>query len=147
MKDEAFPIALAAEITGVGAQTLEMWDRREFLKPSIRGAQSPQRSRSYSFADLVAIRVVNELHQRGMDLRQMRRIVDHLRQRKGLTFVQGDVEVMTVLISAGPELFETTWKTPLSEALQRAGQRISFVIPLGEIVAEIKNRAITAQNR
>ena len=98
MREDAFPIALAAEITGVSAQTIEIWDRRDFLKPSIRGALSPERSRSYSFADLVAIRVVDELHRGGMELRHMRRIVDHLRARKDLTGSKSDIEVMTVLV-------------------------------------------------
>ena len=49
---DGFPTPTAATLSGVSPKTLENWDHRGFLKPSIKSARGHGHARVYSFRDL-----------------------------------------------------------------------------------------------
>ena len=137
---EGFPTPIASKLTGVSVKTLENWDTRGFLKPSVMAARGHGASRVYSFRDLVAIRIADDLRTRGIEVRNLRRVVDYLRRRKGLDLSTSDVLANTALVTDGLDVYEVDGTVTIS-ALRKAGQRAVFVVPLGEVVSEIQSEA------
>lgn len=137
---DGFPTPTAATLSGVSPKTLENWDHRGFLKPSIKSARGHGHARVYSFRDLIAIRVADELRAQGIEVHKLRRVVEYLRQRKGLELTASDVLANTMLISDGHDLYEVEGDVTVS-ALRRPGQLVVMIVPLGEIVTEILSEA------
>jgi DNA-binding transcriptional MerR regulator len=133
---------MAAAIAGVTPKTLRNWDERGFLHPS---TAAPGRgfSRIYSFRDLIAIRVAARLRDDGIPLQSIRRVVQYLRARKGLSTTTTDVLAGTSLITDGHDVFEVQGEVTLS-ALRRPGQRTLHMVPFDEIVTELQAAARAA---
>jgi DNA-binding transcriptional MerR regulator len=142
MRNEGFPTPVAAKLTGVSVKTLENWDSRAFLKPTIAEAGGRGVSRIYSFRDVIAIRVVCELRDAGISLSSLRRVVKYLRARKGLS--ANEALASTSLVTDGHDVFELEGKVTLS-ALRRPGQRVVFVVPFDELVTELQAKARALQ--
>ena len=145
--DEGFHTSLAAQLTGVSAFTLANWEARGFLKPSVRsalgpGGRGPSRARIYSFRDLIAIRVAYDLRSRGFEVRHLRRVVEYLRQRKGLELTASDVLASTVLVTDGKDVFEVDAERGVHiSTLLRPDQSV-LLVPLGRFVAKMKADAL-----
>lgn len=134
--EEPFPTTLAAKIARVSVETLENWRRRQILQPS--GAMTSRRGGpacGYTFRDLVAIRVLVALSEGGIDLRALRRVVDYLGKRKGLSAT--DAIASTLLITDGHDVYEIDGNTPVS-ALRRPGQTVFHGVVLDTLVAEVQ---------
>jgi DNA-binding transcriptional MerR regulator len=136
---EGFPTAAASKLTGVSIKTLENWDTRGFLKPSVRASRGRGLPRVYSFRDLIAIRVALDLRQ-SIDVRNLRRVVDYLRKRKGLELSTSDVLASTSLVTDGDDVYEVTGDVSIS-MLRRPGQRLLLMVPLDELVAQLQAKA------
>jgi DNA-binding transcriptional MerR regulator len=134
---DGYVTEVAARLAGVSILTLENWRRKKFLAPSV---PAPRRgvSATYSFRDLVAIRVANELRNAGISLQALRRVVKHLHTRKGLSATEALAS--TTLVTDGHDVFELVDDAMLS-ALKNPGQRVLFVVPLGKLVAELQTKA------
>jgi DNA-binding transcriptional MerR regulator len=133
---ETFTSANTAKIARVTLATLDNWSRRGILAPSIT-APAPH-PRRYTFRDLVAIRVLTALRDAGIDLGGLRRVVDYLRKRKGLSATEALVS--TVLITDGHDVYEVEEDVPIS-ALRKPGQAVFHVIALGTLVREVQHDA------
>lgn len=140
---EGFPTPIAAKLTGVSVGTLENWDRRGFLKASIQAAGGHGVSRVYSFRDLIAIRVARELKNEGIPLQALRKVVQYLCARTGLS--PNDALASTSLVTDGHDVYEVAGDVSIS-TLRRPGQRMLLMVPLDELVAElqVKARALRA---
>jgi DNA-binding transcriptional MerR regulator len=136
---EGFPTPITAKLTGVSIDTLDKWYRTGFLAPSVSDAPSRGVSRVYGFRDLVAIRVVVEMREQGISLQALRRVVEYLRSRKGLTSASEALASAT-LITDGHDVYEVDGDARIS-ALRRPGQRMLLVVPLGELVTELRTKA------
>ena len=133
---DGFPTPIAAALTGVSRKTLENWDRRGFLKPSIKGARGHGFSRVYSFRDLIAIRVADDLRRRGIDVRHLRLVIAYLRKRKGLDLTPSDVLASTMLVTDGEDVYEIDGDSRVSTL--RHPDQSALMVPLGRLVAKIK---------
>src|SRR5262245_44787622 len=102
MIPDGFPTDTAAKLGRVTRAMLENWDRSGFLAPWI---PAPRRgvSRGYSFRDIVAIRVAKDLREAGISLQAIRRVVEYLRARKGLT--ASEALASTTLVTDGHDVF------------------------------------------
>ena len=136
----AFPRLLAAKVTGVTPATLDNWNSRGILDSTVAPGPPPQ-ARLYTFRDLVAIRVLVELREAGIDPRGLRRVVEYLRKRKGLSATEALAS--TSLVTDGHDVFELEGDVTLS-ALRRPGQRVVFVVPFDELVTELQIKARAA---
>ena len=72
-----------ARITGVSRARLRYWERTALLEPSVArdSANSRRQGSQFEFRDLVTVRSVLSLLDRGVSLRRIRRSVDALRKR------------------------------------------------------------------
>ncbi|MGH7439572.1 MAG: MerR family transcriptional regulator [Polyangiaceae bacterium] len=141
-----FPIQLAAELTGVTPRTLVNWCARDFVEPSVsRGRTGPGGERLYSFRDLVAIRVADDLRSRGMDVRNLRPAVDYIRSRDGLE-LDGVVSIDVFLLSDGRTFREVPFGPTFGELVRGAmqfkprGPYSMLFIPFGKFVHELQTK-------
>ena len=139
--DRGFPTPIAAKLTGVSVATLDNWDRRGFLKASVQPAGGHGVSRIYSFRDLIAIRVAAALRERSIDVRNLRRVVEYLRKRKGLDLSASEVLASTILVTDGHDVYEIAGDVFQISTLRRPGQRMLLMVPLDELVAELQAKA------
>ena len=72
-----------ARITGVSRARLKYWERTALLEPAVvrDSADSRREGSDFEFRDLVTVRSVLSLLDRGVSLRRIRRSVDALRRR------------------------------------------------------------------
>ncbi len=133
-KSEAFPTVIAAKIARVTPSTLDNWNRRSILVPTLESGTGPA-PRLYTFRDLVAIRVLVALRDAGIDPRGLRRVVEYLRKRKGLSAT--DALASTILITDGRDVFELEGTASIS-ALLRPGQAAFHGVVFHTIVGEVQ---------
>ncbi len=139
----AFPTTLAAKLTRVSAKTLTNWNAREILVPSLESGPRPK-PRLYTFRDLVAIRVLVALRDGGIDPRGLRKVVDYLRKRKGLSAT--DALASTVLVTDGHDVYEVEEINGAVSfsALRMPGQTVLHLVPLASLVSELQRDARAA---
>ena len=132
---ESFSTGEAVRITGVSFRNIDYWARTKFIVPSIADANGTGTERKYSFSDLLALRVARELREAGVSTQSLRRIVDFLRARKGLT----NPLAQRHLIVTGSDVQIATSNEEIMSALVRPGQTsFAFVFDLARTVDEMK---------
>ena len=144
MATDSFSTGDAVRITGVSFRNIDYWARTKFIVPSIADARGTGTERKYSFSDLLALRVARELREAGVSTTQsLRRIVDFLRTRKGLTQPLAGCR----LIVTGSDVQVATSPEKVMSALLRPGQTsLAFVFDLARTVDEMKQE-IDARKR
>ena len=73
------PTACAA--AGITYRQLDYWARTGLVAPSVRTATGSGTQRLYSFRDILVLKVVKRLLDTGVSLQNIRKAVDHLRNR------------------------------------------------------------------
>ena len=92
----------ACQIAGITYRQLDYWARTSLVVPSIRGAAGSGSQRLYSFKDILVLKVVKRLLDTGVSLQNIRKAVDHLRNR-------GVKDLANVtLLSDGATVYECT---------------------------------------
>lgn len=76
---EAFSSKAVSRIVGISLRRIQYWDEQGFIRPSVKLAGGRGTKRLYSFSDLIQLKVVKDLAERGLSLRRIRRCVTHLR--------------------------------------------------------------------
>lgn len=132
---DAFLSREVQKLTGVPAQTLHHWAKTGFVVPSIRDGKGPGSRRLYSFKDVLALRVARRLRDEGIPMSKLRRVVSHLRDKKGVEnplaeaflVVKGD----DVVIECGDKAFSV---------LKNPGQGyLGFSLSITREVEEIRD--------
>ncbi len=132
-----FPSTLAAKLARVSVETLENWRRRRVLLPS--GASGSRGAAcTYTFQDLVAIKVLITLRDGGIDLRSLRRVVEYVRKRKNLSATEAIAS--SVLVTDGQDVYEVDEVdgSVRVSVLRAPGQRVLHLVPLGALVTELQ---------
>jgi len=125
----------AVRITGVSFRNIDYWARTKFIVPSIAEAQGTGTERRYSFSDLLALRVARELREAGVSTQSLRRVVDFLRTKKGLTQPLAECR----LIVTGTDVQIATSPEKIMSVLRTLGQTsFAFVFDLARTVDEMK---------
>src|SRR5262249_55094398 len=118
MKDNqrGFYAGEAAQITGIPYRTIDHWARTGLITPTIAGARGSGRSRLYSYTDVIALRVVRDLRDKGISTRSLRKVIEVLREQgldaplseaqllvigKDVAIVKSTREIESVLSSPG----------------------------------------------
>lgn len=117
------------QAAGVTYRQLDYWARTNLLVPSIRSAAGSGSQRLYSFADVVAVRVIKRLLDTGVSLQNVRIAVDHLRTRG-----QDDLATLT-LVCDGVSVYECTTDDEIVDLL-RGGQGV-FGIAIGHTATDV----------
>ena len=71
----------ACQAAGITYRQLDYWARTDLVVPTVRGANGSGSQRLYSFKDILVLRVVKRLLDTGVSLQNIRKAVDHLRNR------------------------------------------------------------------
>ena len=93
-----YVISVAAELAGVHAQTLRIYERKGLLEP----ARTPGGSSRYSEIDIALLRRIQELTNEGLNLAGVKRVLD-LEQRLILL----EVEMRELRAAANATVMET----------------------------------------
>jgi DNA-binding transcriptional MerR regulator len=115
---------LASRIVGVSLRQIQYWDERGFIRPSVKLAEGRGTKRLYSFHDLVCLRVVKDLTDRGFSLQKIRRCLSALRDQAPVS-PEGSESLR--YLTDGEQLFMITSDR---EKILRAMER-QFVLSLG----------------
>ena len=70
-------------IVGITYRQLDYWARTDLVRPSITDAKGSGTQRTYSFQDLVRLKVVKSLLDAGVKLQTARQAIDYLREDLG----------------------------------------------------------------
>jgi DNA-binding transcriptional MerR regulator len=127
----------ASKLSRVPAQRLYEWEKTGFLSASVP-AKRRGVSRRYSFRDVIALRIAAELREGGVSLQLLRKVVDYLRAREGLSAT--DVLARTNLVTNGGRVYEVAGDVTLHVP---SGQRVIgfHVIPLDQVVSDLQRKA------
>ena len=102
----------ACNAAGITYRQLDYWARTKLVEPSVRGATGSGTQRLYSFRDILVLKVVKRLLDTGVSLQNIRKAVDHLRNR-GIK----DLANVT-LFSDGATVYECTSAEEVVDLLQ-----------------------------
>src|ERR1700693_5715502 len=139
---EGYTAKQVTVVTGVSYQTLNHWARTGLVEPSIAQAAGTGTERIYSFRDLIALRLAVELRRGGVSPRALRKVIECLRNSKGLESPLSEArlvvtEIDVVLVRSSKELIS---------ALKRPGQAyLAFVLDLPRTVVDLKEAAHRVQ--
>lgn len=112
------------EIAGITYRQLDYWARTDLVKPSITSAAGSGSRRAYSYGDLVKLRIIKDLLDRGVGLQQIR---DVFRNHQDIL---GDDLAGGRLVISGDEVLFMTGADELVALLQRPGQQALALIML-----------------
>lgn len=123
-----FSAAQASRLTGCSPHQLRYWDQLGLVCPlALEG-----RRNSYSFGDLISLRLVRSLLEGGMTLRQVRRASEYVRSREDLAGGLAGVK----LVTDGKTIFEVCHGDGEVLDVLKKGQTVLF-IPVDELSAAI----------
>jgi len=108
-----FPIAQAAELSGLHPQTLRQYDRMGLVRPQRTAGQT----RRYSMRDVVALREVTRLSAEGVNLEGIKRIIE-------LEKTNGDLQARVRELEAALA----------DEIMKRQGRRVFAAGSEGEVI-------------
>ncbi len=114
----------AHEIAGVSYRQLDYWARTELVRPSVTAAEGSGSRRAYSYGDLLKLRIIKDLLDRGVGLPQIRDVFKNHRDILGEDLAGGR------LVISGDEVLFMTAPDELVALLQRPGQQALALIML-----------------
>ena len=127
------PTACAA--AGITYRQLDYWARTGLVAPSVRTATGSGTQRLYSFRDILVLKVVKRLLDTGVSLQNIRKAVDHLRNR-------GVKDLANVtLLSDGATVYECTSAEEVVDLL--AGGQGVFGIAVSGALRELQGSLAT----
>lgn len=117
-------------LTGVTYRQLDYWARTDLVTPSIQSAQGSGSKRTYSYGDLLEVKVIKSLLNSGVSLSRARQAVECLRNALGADLASSSIvlsDTGSVLAHDAGDLVD----------LLRGGQGVFNIVPLASVVAEL----------
>ncbi len=125
-------------IVGISYRQLDYWARTDLVRPSIADARGSGTQRSYSYRDLVRLKVIKSLLDAGVKLQAARKAIEYLREDLGDDWAAASLVLAgttSVLARNGEDLVD----------LVRHGQGVLNIVPLGHVVEELDARILELQ--
>jgi len=120
----------ACKIIGITYRQLDYWARTDLVKPSLKDANGSGTQRLYSFQDLVHLKVIKNLLDAGVNLPQIRKAVEFLKDE-----LRMPLEKVT-LLSDGNTVYAATSDKEYIDLLKR-GQGV-IAIALGPVFDDLQ---------
>jgi DNA-binding transcriptional MerR regulator len=117
-------------LTGVTYRQLDYWARTNLVTPSITPARGSGSKRTYSYADVLEVKVIKSLLDSGLSLTRARQAVECLRNALGADLASSSLvmsDAGSVLAHSDGDLVD----------LLRGGQGVFNIFPLAKVVAEL----------
>jgi DNA-binding transcriptional MerR regulator len=126
---EGFSGRRAAEIVGITYRQLDYWARTDLVRPSLADANGSGSRRSYSYRDLLELKVIKSLLDAGIRLESVREAFTYLRDHLGEDVTTANLVIRgsSVLVSTDEELVDVV----------RRGQGVLNILPLGGVKDEV----------
>jgi DNA-binding transcriptional MerR regulator len=121
---------MVCRLTGVTYRQLDYWARTDLVTPSITPAQGSGSKRTYSYSDVLEVKVIKSLLNSGVALHRARQAVECLRNSLGADLASSSL----VLSDAGSVLAHDDGDLV---DLLRGGQGVFNIVPLANVVAEL----------
>ena len=141
MKDSlamGFSGPMVCRLTGVTYRQLDYWARTELVTPSITPASGSGSKRTYSYGDVLEVKVIKSLLKSGLSLARARQAVECLRRSLGADLASSSLVLSdsgSVLARSDGDLVD----------LLRGGQGVFNIVPLASVVAELTTTIRQAQ--
>lgn len=130
MRDpQGYSARQAADVVGISYRQIDYWARTELVTPSLKEADGSGTQRSYSFQDLLKLRVVKSLLDAGVTLQAIRRATATLDQL-------GEPATGTTLISDGKRVYAEIGSDVLMDLLQK-GQGV-FALAVDRVWTDLE---------
>jgi DNA-binding transcriptional MerR regulator len=126
------------KIVGISYRQLDYWARTDLVRPSIADARGSGTQRTYSYRDLVRLKVVKSLLDAGVKLQSARSAIEYLKEDLGDDWPTASLVLdgnRSVLARTGDDLVD----------LVRKGQGVLNIVPLGPVVGELDTRIVELQ--
>ena len=117
-------------LTGVTYRQLDYWARTELVTPSITPASGSGSKRTYSYGDVLEVKVIKWLLNAGVSLSRARQAVECLR-----TSLSADLASSSLVLSDGGSVLAHDDGELVD--LMRGGQGVFNIVPLAGVVAEL----------
>jgi DNA-binding transcriptional MerR regulator len=120
-------------IVGISYRQLDYWARTDLVRPSLADAHGSGTQRSYSWRDLVRLKVIKSLLDAGVKLQTARVAIEYLREDLGDDWATASLVLNgpnSVLARTGDDLVDVV----------RHGQGVLNIVPLGSVVQELDAR-------
>lgn len=120
----------AAEIVGITYRQLDYWARTDLIRPSVADAAGSGSRRSYSYQDLLELKVIKTLLDAGIRLETVRGIFEYMRNELGEDVVSANLVIQghtSVLVRSGEEIIDLIQK----------GQGVLNVLPLAGVKQDL----------
>jgi DNA-binding transcriptional MerR regulator len=117
-------------IVGITYRQLDYWARTDLVRPSITDAKGSGTQRTYSFQDLVRLKVVKSLLDAGIKLQIARQAIDYLREDLGADWATANLVLdgtNSVLVRTDDMLIDVV----------RKGQGVLNIVPLAHVMEEL----------
>ena len=121
---------MVCRLTGVTYRQLDYWARTLLVTPSITPASGSGSKRTYSYGDVLEVKVIKSLLTSGLSLARARQAVECLRSALNADLASSSL----VLSDAGSVLARSDGDLV---DLLRGAQGVFNIIPLGGVVAEL----------
>jgi len=129
---------MVCRLTGVTYRQLDYWARTELVTPSITRAPGSGSKRTYSYGDVLEVKVIKSLLKSGLSLARARQAVECLRRSLGADLASSSLVLSdsgSVLARSDGDLVD----------LLRGGQGVFNIVPLASVVAELTTTIRQAQ--
>jgi DNA-binding transcriptional MerR regulator len=117
-------------IVGISYRQLDYWARTDLVRPSITDARGSGTQRTYSYRDLVRLKVVKSLLDAGVKLQTARKAIEYLREDLG-----DDWATASLVLDGTNSVLARTDDALID--LVRHGQGVLNIVPLGHVLDEL----------
>ena len=127
---ESYSGKRTAEIVGITYRQLDYWARTDLIRPSLTVAAGSGSRRSYSYRDLLELKVIKKLLDAGIRLESVRDVFAYLRTQLGTDVASANLVISgstSVVVRDGAEL---------TDALKK-GQGVLNVLALAGVKSEV----------
>ena len=122
--EQGYRVPEVTRVVGISYRQLDYWARTGLVRPSIRDAGGSGTQRLYSFQDLLQLKVIKKLLDAGVELRRIRKAIDHLK-------AMGEAPHGVTLYSDGVRIYEAATPEAVVDLLAQ-GQGV-FAIAVDKV--------------
>jgi DNA-binding transcriptional MerR regulator len=130
MSESGFSGTKAASVVGISYRQLDYWARTDLIRPSLTDATGSGSRRTYSYRDLLELRVIKSLLDAGIKLESVRKAFTYLR-------AQADTDIATAtLVISGNDVLLCDGEM-LVDIVRRGGQGVLNVLAIGGVKTDL----------
>ena len=137
MSELGFSGTKAASVVGISYRQLDYWARTDLIRPSLTDATGSGSRRTYSYRDLLELRVIKSLLDAGIKLESVRKAFTYLRE-------QADTDIATAtLVISGNDVLLCDGEM-LIDIVRRGGQGVLNVLAIGSVKTDLDGALLAA---